>query len=204
MYSYMGIFDVWPHYLSLRWCRVACKHMIEVWGLCACHTCAHCIALLCSSSPNPVHTCSLSASMAPQAAQVRKSAFVVSGDDGKQTYHPETHRSCTIYAGTVVQQVRLSVSALYCRHLYFLVENTLKLWTASGQCMSPIYVHACTSSLSKLAVMAVASPHVDTAAIPSHSTWVYRRKFQLCYHVSTCTSLHQYHSVPCGRNCNVM
>ena len=37
---------------------------------------------------------------------VRKSAFVAHGDDRKQAYHPETHSSCTIHAGTVVQQVK--------------------------------------------------------------------------------------------------
>ena len=48
-----------------------------------------------------------------QAAQVRKSAFVEGSNDGKQTYHPETHHSCTIYAGTMVQQV---VSVLHVKH----------------------------------------------------------------------------------------
>ena len=40
-----------------------------------------------------------------QAAQVRKSSFVDSGSDKKAAYHPETHHSCTVHAGTVILQV---------------------------------------------------------------------------------------------------
>ena len=38
-----------------------------------------------------------------QAAQVRKAAFVP--EDGVR-YNPDRHQSCTVYAGTTVQQVR--------------------------------------------------------------------------------------------------
>ena len=40
-----------------------------------------------------------------QAAQVRKSSFVARSSDTQHAYYPETHHSCTIHAGTVVQQV---------------------------------------------------------------------------------------------------
>ena len=40
-----------------------------------------------------------------QAAQVRKSSFVAHVSGKKVAYHPETHHSCTIHAGTVIQQV---------------------------------------------------------------------------------------------------
>lgn len=41
-----------------------------------------------------------------QAAQVRKSSYVAHEDEreGTNTYHPETHHSCTVHAGTHVQQ----------------------------------------------------------------------------------------------------
>ena len=41
-----------------------------------------------------------------QAAQVRKSSFAAHGNNSKAAYHPETHHSCTIHAGTVIQQVQ--------------------------------------------------------------------------------------------------
>lgn len=50
-----------------------------------------------------------------QAAQVRKSSFVSHANDskGEHAYHPETHQSCTVHAGTVVQQV-VHVALLSC------------------------------------------------------------------------------------------
>ncbi|KAL0028992.1 hypothetical protein WJX77_010388 [Trebouxia sp. C0004] len=44
-------------------------------------------------------------SLSGEAAQVRKSSFVAHSNDKQHAYHPETHHSCTIHAGTVVQQV---------------------------------------------------------------------------------------------------
>ncbi|KAL0037175.1 hypothetical protein WJX79_003951 [Trebouxia sp. C0005] len=44
-------------------------------------------------------------SLSGEAAQVRKSSFVAQSDDKQHSYHPETHHSWTIHAGTVVQQV---------------------------------------------------------------------------------------------------
>lgn len=41
-----------------------------------------------------------------QAAQVRKSSFVPEGRVVKTNgYHPDTHHTCTVHAGTFVQQV---------------------------------------------------------------------------------------------------
>ena len=41
-----------------------------------------------------------------QAAQVRKSSFVPEGGVVKTNgYHPDTHHTCTVHAGTFVQQV---------------------------------------------------------------------------------------------------
>ena len=46
--------------------------------------------------------CIRTAMFVMQATQVRKSNYVrVKGMD----YDPDTHRTCTVYAGTVVQQV---------------------------------------------------------------------------------------------------
>ncbi len=39
-----------------------------------------------------------------QAAQVRKSSFVTHEEEKSGAYHPETHHSCTVHAGTFVQQ----------------------------------------------------------------------------------------------------
>ena len=72
--------------------------------------------------------------MAVQAVQVRKSGFVERDMDGKHSYHPETHHSCTVYAGTVVQQVRFPVLTSLLPHalrLFVLLRNTLPLSTAS-------------------------------------------------------------------------
>ncbi len=43
-----------------------------------------------------------------QAAQVRKSSFVCHDEGHVHAYHPETHHSHTIHAGTSVQQVGAS------------------------------------------------------------------------------------------------
>lgn len=43
-----------------------------------------------------------------QTAQVRKTGYVL---DVGQDYHPDKYHSCTIYAGTMVQQVHTHVSA---------------------------------------------------------------------------------------------
>lgn len=51
-----------------------------------------------------------SALLFAQAAQVRKSCFVPNAADlagtgqGVESYHPTTHHSCTVHAGTIVQQ----------------------------------------------------------------------------------------------------
>ena len=44
--------------------------------------------------------------MAVQAAQVRKVSFIPPADAQSKPYDPDTHPSCTVYAGTHVQQVR--------------------------------------------------------------------------------------------------
>jgi len=43
-----------------------------------------------------------------QAAQVRKSSFAAHDEGHGHAYHPETHHSQTIHAGTSVQQVGAS------------------------------------------------------------------------------------------------
>ena len=70
-----------------------------------------------------------------QAAQVRKSSVVTcdSDDTGAHAYHPESHHSSTIFAGTVVQQVSLRV------YVYVFVPFSLS-----------VQAHMCDSSATPL------------------------------------------------------
>jgi len=63
-----------------------------------------------------------------QAAQVRKSSFVTHEEEKRGAYHPETHHSCTIHAGTSVQQASYTSSAIR-RHM--------------RQSVSPLHHHWC-------------------------------------------------------------
>ena len=54
-----------------------------------------------------------------QLTQVRKNAYVA---EAGEEYHPDRHRSCTIYAGTLVQQVcnsNASCTLLFLLLLFF-------------------------------------------------------------------------------------
>ena len=80
-----------------------------------------------------------------QAAQVRKSSFVAHGEDSKRAYHPETHHSSSIHAGTSVQQVQALTTIVTAIGLepYILSHCPICLFALETQQRSIIGVFAC-------------------------------------------------------------
>ena len=104
-----------------------------------CLVCTHC---LCA----PFIWLKPAANVLIQAAQVRKSSFVAHNEGHGHAYHPETHHSHTIHAGTSVQQVGASLQhtrtirtcLIKCHGLYTAIRWIIACMISSRYLYQPV------------------------------------------------------------------
>ncbi len=109
--------------------------------------------------------------MVSQVTQVRKNAYVA---EAGEEYHPDRHRSCTIYAGTLVQQV--------CNSHTSIPSSSFRCCSFPGCSFSPsVRLFVCLSVCLS----------VYLAAVPLHLCLPFAMEFMVHLHVPlcSCTSL---------------